>query len=174
MVVFASSVFFFVMVGCPKYFDFQLWTKGEGITPGEVVAAGSVALRIMMMAGWVSFSLMTIYTNLGDVQDAMQTLAVPHTMIDKALLIHFWMGGTRPKDLSKAKSNLTGFPSRYGRNIGGLKDVSLRIKADSEKLGVVAAQASGAGNGQHSSLHFSGFMMLRVGQSLLMARTSGT
>ena len=32
MVVFASSVFFFVMVGC-----LLLWTKGE-ITPGEVVA----------------------------------------------------------------------------------------------------------------------------------------
>ena len=29
----------------------------NAISPGAVVAAGSVALRIMMMAGWVSFSL---------------------------------------------------------------------------------------------------------------------
>ena len=39
------------------------------------------------------------------------------------------------------KLNLTGFPT-YGRNIGGLKDVSLRIKAG-EKLGVVGASGAG-------------------------------
>jgi ATP-binding cassette subfamily B protein len=128
MVVFASSVFFFVMVGC-----LLLWTKGE-ITPGEVVAAGSVALRIMMMAGWVSFSLMTIYTNLGDVQDAMQTLAVPHTMIDKE--------GARDLQINEGEVKFDRVSFTYGRNIGGLKDVSLRIKAG-EKLGVVGASGAG-------------------------------
>ena len=128
MVVFASSVFFFVMVGC-----LLLWTKGE-ITPGEVVAAGSVALRIMMMAGWVSFSLMTIYTNLGDVQDAMQTLAVPHTMIDKE--------GARDLKINEGEVKFDRVSFTYGRNIGGLKDVSLRIKAG-EKLGVVGASGAG-------------------------------
>ena len=128
MVVFASSVFFFVMVGC-----LLLWTKGE-ITPGEVVAAGSVALRIMMMAGWVSFSLMTIYTNLGDVQDAMQTLAVPHSMIDKE--------GARDLKINEGEVKFDRVSFMYGRNIGGLKDVSLRIKAG-EKLGVVGASGAG-------------------------------
>ncbi len=128
MVVFASSVFFFVMAGC-----LLLWTKGE-ITPGEVVAAGSVALRIMMMAGWVSFSLMTIYTNLGDVQDAMQTIAVPHTMIDKE--------GAPDLTLNAGEIEFDKVSFTYGRNIGGLKDVSLRIKAG-EKLGVVGASGAG-------------------------------
>ena len=128
MVVFASSVFFFVMVGC-----LLLWTKGE-ITPGEVVAAGSVALRIMMMAGWVSFSLMTIYTNLGDVQDAMQTLAVPHTMVDKE--------GAPDLTLNVGEIKFDRVSFTYGRNIGGLKDVSLSIKAG-EKLGVVGASGAG-------------------------------
>ncbi|MDC0476202.1 ABC transporter ATP-binding protein/permease [Alphaproteobacteria bacterium] len=128
MVVYASSVFFFVMLGC-----LLLWTNGE-ITPGEVVAAGSVALRIMMMAGWVSFSLMTIYTNLGDVQDAMQTLAVPHTMIDKK--------GAPDLTLSEGEIKFDKVSFTYGRNIGGLKDVSLSIKAG-EKLGVVGASGAG-------------------------------
>ena len=128
MVFFASSIFFFVMSGC-----LLLWTKGE-ITPGEVVAAGSVALRIMMMAGWVSFSLMTIYTNLGDVQDAMQTLAVPHTMIDKE--------GARDLKINEGEVKFDRVSFMYGRNIGGLKDVSLRIKAG-EKLGVVGASGAG-------------------------------
>jgi ATP-binding cassette subfamily B protein len=128
MVLFASSVFFFVMVGC-----LLLWTKGE-ITPGEVVAAGSVALRIMMMAGWVSFSLMTIYTNLGDVQDAMQTLAVPHTMVDKE--------GAPDLTLNVGEIKFDRVSFTYGRNIGGLKDVSLNINAG-EKLGVVGASGAG-------------------------------
>ena len=128
MVFFASSIFFFVMSGC-----LLLWTKGE-ITPGEVVAAGSVALRIMMMAGWVSFSLMTIYTNLGDLQDAMQTLAVPHKMTDKE--------GAKDLKLELGEIKFDRVSFTYGRNIGGLKNVSLCIKAG-EKLGVVGASGAG-------------------------------
>merc|ERR1711965_1244695 len=88
----------------------------------------------MMMAGWVSFSLMTIYTNLGDVQDAMQTLAVPHTMIDKV--------GAPDLTLNVGEISFDRVSFTYGRNIGGLKDVSLRIKAG-EKLGVVGASGAG-------------------------------
>ena len=128
MVFFASSIFFFVMSGC-----LLLWTKGE-ITPGEVVAAGSVALRIMMMAGWVSFSLMTIYTNLGDVQDAMQTIAVPHKMVDNE--------GAKDLKLELGEIKFDRVSFTYGRNIGGLKSVSLCIKAG-EKLGVVGASGAG-------------------------------
>ena len=128
MVVFASSIFFFVMAGC-----LLLWTKGQ-ITPGEVVAAGSVALRIMMMAGWVSFSLMTIYTNLGDVQDAMDTLAVPHTMVDKK--------NAADLRVSHGEINFDDVSFTYGRNVGGLRNVSLSIKAG-EKLGVVGASGAG-------------------------------
>ncbi len=128
MVIFASSIFFFVMAGC-----LLLWTKGE-VTPGEVVAAGSVALRIMMMAGWVSFSLMTIYTNLGDVQDAMDTLAVPHTMVDKKNAANL--------RVSHGEINFDDVSFTYGRNVGGLRNVSLRIK-EGEKLGVVGASGAG-------------------------------
>ena len=50
-----------------------------------LAAAWSACRRCasMMMAGWVSFSLLTIYTNLGDVHDAMETLAVPYSLVDK-------------------------------------------------------------------------------------------
>ena len=115
MVIFSSSIFIFVMVGC-----LMLWTKGE-ISPGGVVAAGSVALRIMMMAGWVSFSLMTIYTNLGDVQDAMETLAVPHTMVDKI--------NAPDLDVNHGEINFENVSFTYGQNIGGLRNVSLQINA---------------------------------------------
>ena len=128
MIVFASSIFLFVMAGC-----LFLWVHGF-ISPGSVVAAGSVALRIMMMAGWVSFSLMTIYTNLGDIQDAMETLAVPHTMIDKP--------GASKLKVSLGRIKFDNVSYTYGSDVGGIRDVSLDIRPG-EKLGVVGASGAG-------------------------------
>jgi ATP-binding cassette subfamily B protein len=86
------------------------------------------------MAGWVSFSLMAIYTNLGEVEDAMRTLAVPHDMSDsknaKKLLV---------QNGDVQFSNVT---FAYGQKKGGLKEVSLSIK-QGEKLGVVGASGAG-------------------------------
>ncbi|MEM9581298.1 MAG: ABC transporter transmembrane domain-containing protein, partial [Pseudomonadota bacterium] len=39
-----------------------IWRNG-GATAGDVVAAGAVAIRISQMTGWVSFTLMAIYSN---------------------------------------------------------------------------------------------------------------
>jgi ATP-binding cassette subfamily B protein len=38
-----------------------LWQQGQA-TPGDIAAIGSVAMRIAQMTGWVSFTLMGIYT----------------------------------------------------------------------------------------------------------------
>lgn len=128
ILVYASSIFVAV-----TFFTIFLWTNGSA-TPGEVVASGSVAMRLMMMAGWVSFSLMAIYTNLGEVEDAMRTLAVPHDMSDsknaKKLLV---------QNGDVQFSNVT---FAYGQKKGGLKEVSLSIK-QGEKLGVVGASGAG-------------------------------
>ena len=109
MVVFASSIFLFVMAIC-----LFLWVYGV-ISPGSVVAAGSVALRIMMMAGWVSFSFMTIYTNLGDIQDAMETLAVPYAMVDKA--------GASTLIVSHGRIKFDNVSYTYGSDVGGIRTV---------------------------------------------------
>ena len=128
MVIFASSIFLFVLVGC-----LFIWAQGA-ISPGEVVAAGSVAMRIMMMAGWVSFSFMTIYTNLGDVQDAMETLAVPHAMIDKT--------GASKLNVCHGRIKFDNVSYTYGSDVGGIRNVSLDIRPG-EKLGVVGASGAG-------------------------------
>jgi ATP-binding cassette, subfamily B, bacterial len=41
-----------------------------------------VAIRIAQMTGWVSFVLMTIYGNLGEVEDGMKTLTARPTLVD--------------------------------------------------------------------------------------------
>ena len=128
MMVYASLVFAGVFA-----FAIALWFQ-ERISPGEIVAAGSVSMRLTMMAGWVGFSLMTIYTKLGEVEDAMNTLAVPQTMRDtknaSQLCVPF------------GKISFTNVSFSYGQNIGGIDRLSLSINPG-EKLGVVGASGAG-------------------------------
>ena len=58
------------MVGLAIY----LFAQGTA-SPGDIAATGTVSLRIAQMAGWVSFTLMGLYSNLGEVEDGMHTLA---------------------------------------------------------------------------------------------------
>ncbi len=128
MMLYASLVFAGVFA-----FAIILWFQAR-ISPGEIVAAGSVSMRLTMMAGWVGFSLMTIYTKLGEIEDAMNTLAIPRGMSDikNASQLHVPFGKIQFNDLSFS----------YGQNIGGIDRISLSIKPG-EKLGVVGASGAG-------------------------------
>jgi ATP-binding cassette, subfamily B, bacterial len=110
-----------------------LWRQGQA-TPGDIAAAGAVALRIGQMTGWVSFTLMSIYSNLGEVEDGMTTLTPPHGLTDapdaKALVV------TRGEVVFDKVS------FAYGQRIGGIKDISLRIEPG-ERLGIVGASGAG-------------------------------
>ena len=61
-----------LLMGASIYF----WQIGQA-TPGDIVAAGAVSIRIAQMTGWVSFTLMAIYSNIGEIEDGMHTLANP-------------------------------------------------------------------------------------------------
>jgi ATP-binding cassette, subfamily B, bacterial len=61
--------------------DGVLWQQGAA-TAGAIAAAGAISMRIAQMSGWVSFTLMSIYTSVGEVEDGMRTLTVPHTLAD--------------------------------------------------------------------------------------------
>ena len=102
MVVYSGTIFFSVSAACVL-----LWSKGQ-VTPGEVVAAGSVAMRIMMMAGWISFSLMMIYTNLGNIEDSIATLVVPRSMEDSA--------SAKPINVRSGRLNIENISFQYNGN----------------------------------------------------------
>jgi ATP-binding cassette subfamily B protein len=110
-----------------------LWQGGMA-TEGDIVAAGSVAVRIAQMTGWVSFTLMAIYANLGEVEDGIRTLTPPVRIADAegAPELNVTQGGIEFDNVSFA----------YGRETGGLKGISLSI-APGEKLGVVGASGAG-------------------------------
>jgi ATP-binding cassette, subfamily B, bacterial len=110
-----------------------LWQDGLA-TAGAIAAAGAIAMRIAQMSGWVSFTLMGIYTSIGEVEDGMKTLAVPHTLADEPGAV----------DLPRVKGEVRfdGVSFGYGRGRGGVQDIDLTIRAG-EKLGIVGASGAG-------------------------------
>jgi ATP-binding cassette subfamily B protein len=110
-----------------------LWQQGLA-TAGAIAASGAIAMRIAQMSGWVSFTLMAIYTSVGEVEDGMHTLSVPHKLSDSE----------GAQDLPKVRGEIvfdnTGFA--YGRKRGGVRDLQLTIRPG-EKLGIVGASGAG-------------------------------
>jgi ATP-binding cassette subfamily B protein len=110
-----------------------LWQNGQA-TPGEIAATGAIAMRIAQMTGWVSFTLMMIYSNVGEVEDGMRTLTPPHMLTDApdAVELPRIDGRIAFEDVSFA----------YGRQIGGVEDIDLVIEPG-QKLGIVGASGAG-------------------------------
>ncbi|MEY4696552.1 MAG: hypothetical protein RIT14_980 [Pseudomonadota bacterium] len=117
-----------------------LWQQGLA-TAGAIAASGAIAMRIAQMSGWVSFTLMSIYTSVGEVEDGMRTLSVPHALADAPDAVDL------PPVKGEVRFDHASFA--YGRQRGGVSDIDLTIRAG-EKLGIVGA--SGAGKSSLVSL----------------------
>jgi ATP-binding cassette, subfamily B, multidrug efflux pump len=59
-----------------------LWSRGH-LTTAQVATALPLVWQITNMAGWVSFEVAGIFENIGVVQEGMQTISVPHTLVDE-------------------------------------------------------------------------------------------
>ncbi|NDV02708.1 ABC transporter ATP-binding protein [Pseudoroseicyclus tamaricis] len=117
-----------LLVGIPLY----LWSQGQAST-GQIVAAGAIALRLAQMTGWVSFTLMQMYSNLGEVEDAVDTLTPEWRLQDAPDAV----------ELEPAREILfDDVTYTYGGGSGGIRDLTLRI-APGEKVGVVGASGAG-------------------------------
>ena len=118
-----------VMVGGSLWF----WNTGN-VTAGDIAAAGAISLRLSQMTGWVSYTLMALYANLGEIEDGVKTLSRPHDLNDAS-------------NANKLKIDGGGITFdkvyfAYGRNVNGVEDVSIKI-ASKEKIGLVGASGAG-------------------------------
>ncbi|WP_370450684.1 ABC transporter ATP-binding protein [Palleronia sediminis] len=109
-----------------------LWSEGAA-SAGDITAAGAIAIRIAQMTGWVSFTLMAIYANVGEVEDGMRTLTPPHTLGDSP--------DAKPLEAAGGV-RFEGVTFAYGRDVGGVRDIDLHI-GEGEKLGIVGASGAG-------------------------------
>lgn len=110
-----------------------LWKSGLA-SPGDIAAAGAVSVRLAQMTGWVSFTLLAMYANIGEIEDGMRTLTPEPTVRDAA--------DAKPFAISLGTIDFEAVSYRYGRQSGGISDISLHLKPG-EKLGVVGASGAG-------------------------------
>ena len=111
----------------------MLWQVGSA-TPGDIVAAGAVSIRIAQMTGWVSFTLMTLYANVGEIENGMKTLTKRDRVED--------VPSAPDLVVPNGQIDFQNVGFAYGRDIGGVSDLSLTVKPG-EKLGIVGASGAG-------------------------------
>jgi ATP-binding cassette subfamily B protein len=58
-----------------------LWTRGAA-SAGDIATAGLISTRLAQMSGWVSMTAMSVFTNVGEIEDGMRTLSPPHAIVD--------------------------------------------------------------------------------------------
>ena len=109
------------------------WSQGTA-TEGDIVAAGAISIRIAQMTGWVSFTLMAIYSNIGEIEDGIRTLTPRNRVDDTAT--------ARDLVVSEGRIGFEGLGFAYGRDAGGISGVDLEVQPG-EKLGIVGASGAG-------------------------------
>jgi len=114
-----------------------LWTQGV-IDAGTVATALPLAWTIANMAGWVSWEVSGIFENIGVVQEGMETIAVPHTLVDRPDA-----RALEPAD-ARGAIRFDHVSFSYGRSDGRkvLDDFDLTVQPG-ERVGVVGRSGAG-------------------------------
>ena len=110
-----------------------LWTVG-GASVGVIAAGAALTTRINGMSGWIIWALTTVFRQLGVIREGMETISAPIQLIDAPDAVSL-----RMKTGQILVSNLT---HRYGRDFGGLENVSLNIRPG-QSVGLVGASGAG-------------------------------
>ena len=112
---------------------FALWMQGEA-SIGVVAAATALTLRLNAMTGWIMWALSSFFRQLGVVSEGMETISQPIEMVDTSR--------AQPLTITEGKVEVQGLSHHYGRQSGGLSDVSFTIRPG-EKIGLVGRSGAG-------------------------------
>ncbi len=110
-----------------------LWSRGEA-SAGDIAAAALVSTRLGQMSGWVSHTALGIFSNVGEIEDGVRTLAHDHTITDgdDAAQLASVAGEIDFRDVSFG----------YGRKDAALQAFDLTVKPG-EKVGLVGRSGAG-------------------------------
>ena len=114
-----------------------LWTRGQ-VGVGAVAAATAMALRLNGISHWVMWEMASLFEQIGTVQDGINTLARPPTVIDRpdALPLRVTRGDIRFEHVS---FNYGALHHDTGRVI---ENLNIHIRAG-EKIGLVGRSGAG-------------------------------
>ncbi len=112
-----------------------LWSRGS-VSAGIVATALPLAWQIANVSGWVSWEVTGIFENIGIVQEGMETIAVPHSLVDKA--------GAQDIEVPHGQIRIEHLTFTYGRDDGRrvLDDLNLTI-APGQRVGLVGRSGAG-------------------------------
>ncbi|TMG74428.1 MAG: ABC transporter ATP-binding protein [Betaproteobacteria bacterium] len=112
-----------------------LWAHGE-FGAGVVATALPLAWQVANVSGWVSWEVTGIFENIGVVQEGMQTIAVPHSGVDRP--------GARALEVSRGEVRFERVTFGYGRQDAApvLNELSMRIRPG-ERVGLVGRSGAG-------------------------------
>ena len=112
-----------------------LWSRGA-VDAGMVATALPLAWTIANVAGWVSWEVTGIFENIGVVQEGMETIAVPHALVDRA--------DARALAVPRGEIRFERVTFTYGRSDGRrvLDDLTLVVRPG-ERVGLVGRSGAG-------------------------------
>ncbi len=112
-----------------------LWATGD-VSAGVVATALPLAWQIANVAGWVSWEVTSIFENVGVVQEGMQSIAVPHSSVDRP--------DAKPLEVTAGEIRFDHVTFGYGRKDAApvLDDLSLVIRPG-ERVGLVGRSGAG-------------------------------
>ena len=112
-----------------------LWAQGQA-SVGLVATALPMAWQIVNVAGWVSWEVTGIFENIGVVQEGMETIAVPHTLVDQR--------DARELQVPRGEIRIAQLTFTYGRSDGKrvLDNLNLTIRPG-ERVGLVGRSGAG-------------------------------
>jgi len=110
-----------------------LWTQGQ-VGIGGVAAATAMALRLNGISHWMMWEMASLFEHIGTVQDGINTLSKPHTVID------------RPEapalKVTQGDVHFDNVHFSYGGKRTIIDGLNLRIRPG-EKIGLVGRSSAG-------------------------------
>lgn len=110
-----------------------LWTRGS-VSLGEVAAAAALTIRLNGMSAWILWITVRLFENGGIIREGLQSVAAPHRITDAAQATALPRRG--------AEIRIDNVSHHYGKDIGGLTDVSLVIP-QGQRVGLVGRSGAG-------------------------------
>ncbi|WP_425318176.1 ABC transporter ATP-binding protein [Pseudomonas nitroreducens] len=110
-----------------------LWTQSL-ISVGAIALATGLVIRINNMSGWIMWVVGGIFENVGQVQDGMQTIALPRQVNDQP--------GAKPLVVSHGEVRFDQVDFSYGKGGGLISGLDLTV-CPGEKIGLVGPSGAG-------------------------------
>ncbi|KHK58876.1 multidrug ABC transporter ATP-binding protein [Ralstonia sp. A12] len=110
-----------------------LWSQGR-VSAGTIALTTGLVIRINNMSGWIMWVVNGIFENVGQVQDGMQTIALPRTVTDRP--------DAKPLHVTRGEVRFEQVGFHYGKGGGVIEGLDLVVQPG-ERIGLVGPSGAG-------------------------------